>query len=252
MTHTQKFILNYDRKNMIKSILPVVFFFFIVLTIGLVSADKVVTTTTVGGLEINTWQPHTIQQNADYAFLWDVSQSGMLTKANLTNCTLFFNQNGVITTYFKQVGAITSDGNAWYILVKGGNFSEIGHYNFQIDCYLLSNTTISGNALSSFDVTIDGNSLEENNVDNRTKFSFLVFFFLLAGVLIVFGIIKGDSNMSMFGTFILFLLSLYTLINGFGIYDNTYTNMFSLILVGLSVYVAAKCMEDWLSNLNRL
>lgn len=252
MTHTKKFILNYDRENMIKSILPVVFFFFIVLTTGLVSA-KIILPTQVSGLQINIWDIETIPQGQDFTFVWDTSQNGMLLNNTQNNCSFFMIKQGSATQSFSNINTPNAPGTyGLYQTIKGGNFSTLGTYNVQIDCYMPTNTSISGNALLQFEVTADGNSLDDNNINNRTKFSFLVFFFLLAGVLIVFGIIKGDSNMSMFGTFILFLLSLYTLINGFGIYDNTYTNMFSLILVGLSVYVAAKCMEDWLSNLNRL
>ena len=162
-------------------------------------------------------------------------------------------KQGAPTPSFENADAPNAPGvYGLYQTIKGGNFSTLGTYNVQIDCYVPTNTSISGNVLLQFDVTSDGNSVETNNIDNRTKFSFIVFFFILAAILILFGIMKEDSNLAMLGAFTLFTLNLYTLINGFGIYKNSYTQIFSMINVGVAIYVAARCMEDFLSNLNKL
>lgn len=150
-----------------------------------ITSGKILTIgTETHGLHVNSWDVTSIRQNTNYSFLWDVDIEGSLVKANLTNCSFFIHPSGVIGTFHQSRGTITSDGNGWYQTISSGNFSRLGQYDYQIDCFLMSNTSISGNFLGSFEVTPSGSiaTISESTIIIATMFVILVlclvFFFI--------------------------------------------------------------------------
>lgn len=173
-----------------------------------ITSGKIVTMgTETHGLHVNSWDINSIQQNKNYTFIWDTDIEGSLIKANLTNCSFFIHPAGVIGTYHQSRATITSDGNGWFQTISSGNFSRLGQYDYQIDCFLLSNSSLSGNFLGSFEVTPSGSIANtshsliiiatmlvilvlclvfffigynsEGNVTQLTFFTFSVIFFLV-------------------------------------------------------------------------
>lgn len=165
----------------------VLIFMLIILSIGISSAKVSPATIESHGLHINTWDFDYLSDKENYSFLWDVDINGLLQNASLTNCTFFIHRSGALGagTFVSGVATMTPDDRGWNKLITAPNFSKYGQYDFQIDCYLLSNTTISGNYLGSFIVNPTGAEL------TLGKAAIYISLLLLAIFLFVSGIIGG-------------------------------------------------------------
>lgn len=152
------------------------FLFVLLFLISFSSAKQV--SSISNGLMINTWPIDFLLPETNYTFLWDLSQNGLLINANLTSCSFFGRRAGgpVPGTFVKSNGTITSDGAGYYFFADGKNFTVWGQYDYQIDCYLKSNNSISGNYLGSFIVGVNV-SLEQ---------TFIYIFFLLICLSLVY------------------------------------------------------------------
>ena len=80
--------------------------------------------------------------------------------------------------------------------------------------------------------------------------SFYIIILCISGVVIIFGFFIKDAWITILGTFGLYFVGLYTLINGIaGIRNTTYTMAISIILLGLAGYIsinsALEVIEDY-------
>jgi hypothetical protein len=116
--------------------------------------------------------------------------------------------------------------------VTGRNFSELGHFPFVIQC---NSSTQGGFWDSSIEVTPTG-------VENLY---FYLIILIVSAIIIMFGFAIKDEWITILGTFGLYFVGLYTLINGIDIVKNTtYTYAISLILIGLATYISYKAARE--------
>lgn len=166
------------------------------------------------GLQINSWEVNSIKQNENYTFIWDVSDAeGMLLKANTTQCSFVNFPDGKLGKVISGLGSITADGNGFYFNIDGKNLSVLGKYNYQIDCYLLSNMTISGNILDSYLITNTGKI--QTNSDSINIF--IIFIIILSSSLF-FSFVTYVSNNQ-------FIKSIFIGLAGFSITIMIFTGM---------------------------
>jgi len=120
--------------------------------------------------------------------------------------------------------------------VDGGNFSELGMYPIIIQC---NSSTQGGYSVETMEVTPTG-------VQNL---NFYLIILILSGVVILFGFAIKDAWITVLGTFGLYFVGLYTLINGIDIIKNTtYTYAISIILLGLAAYISVTAAAEKLSD----
>lgn len=202
-------------------------FLITLFLISFSSGKLIVSNAELHGLHINSWDIENIPQNKPYTFIWDIDMNGMLIKANLTNCTFFIHPAGVIGTYFQGVATKTSDGNGWYQTIQGGNFTRLGQHDYQVDCYLLSNTTISGNLLGSVNVTPSG------EINNTNLYYVLIFLFYAVAFIGFFG---KNEWITMFGGMALIPLGLFMINSGVFTFRNVITDVLSWTTIGLGAF----------------
>lgn len=136
------------------------------LSIGFIDA-KIITSSETHPLHVNIWDVDAIKQNQDFTFTWDTDQNGLLLNNTENNCSFFMIKQGATMPSFENPDAPNAPGiYGLYQTIKGGNFSTTGTYNVQIDCYVPTNTSISGNVLIQFDVTPTG--VLDNDRDIRS------------------------------------------------------------------------------------
>lgn len=95
---------------------------------------------------------------------------------------------------------------AWEVLVRGGNFTELGAYDYLVHC---NNTVLGGAVAVEFEVTADGRV--------REAFPHQFFVILLGLVFIILGLAKERYKMfKSIGSLMFMVMGLITLFPGYG------------------------------------
>lgn len=219
---------NFFSKQKRISFLIMGFSFLFLLSISSIYATKI-TTSAGQGLQVNSWTINSIKQYQNFTFVWDVSDAnGMLLKANSTNCTFVTFPNGKFGMVTAGRGSITPDGNAWYFTVSGASLSVIGQWNGQVDCYLLSNSSISGNLLDSYEVTPTGG-------DRLNSLSIFIILIISSLSIILLGIVIGNEYIGFIGGALMIISGVYSMIYGIGNLSDTWTQAISYVIIGLGL-----------------
>lgn len=116
-----------------------------------------VITTVEHPLHVNIWDVNSIPQGQNYTFTWDSDIDGLLQNNTNTMCTFFLIQAGTTNQIFGGTASDAPGSYGHYVTIDGRNLTVLGDYNWQVDCFLVANTSISGNALGTFVVTPNGN-----------------------------------------------------------------------------------------------
>ena len=221
-----------DKKGNLFLLCFLLSFFFI----SLVSAQPPFQQTTnfVDGYEIKVPAFSTLQQNQNFTFsfhIYNISD-GIPIDDSSTDCDFHLYDNlGEHLITQNNIPNTDSHGlvNEWEIEVFGTNFSRIGAYSYLIDC---NSTTLGGFESISFEVTPTGLT------------NLLGFYFIIIGISLIFLILGfwiKDPYIVIFGTFGLYFVGLYILINGVdGIRNLAYTRGIALIILGIAGYISIK------------
>ncbi len=117
--------------------------------------------------------------------------------------------------------------------VARNNFTSNGEYSALVVC---NATDIAGFSSFGFDVTPTGLS---------DIFDFYIIVLLISAVLIIWGFIIKDPWVIIFGTFGLYFIGLYIMLNGIvGIKDMVTTWAIALILLGVAAYISFKAAQE--------
>ena len=161
------------------------------------------------------------------------STDGLILKNDTVQCFAdLYNFRGGHLLENKEMNFRTG-GNDFTQVILGGNFSEIGRHSFIIWC----NSTGAGGFVSgAFEVTPTGFG---------DIFDFYIIILLISAVLIIAGFWMKDPWVIIFGTFGLYFIGLYIMINGIvGIKDMVTTWAIALILLGVAAYLSFKAAQE--------
>jgi hypothetical protein len=229
--------------------LSLVFLFLVITLLPFTLANKIITSPTQG-LQINSWEIGTIKQNQPYTIVWDVSDSyGMLLNNTEINCFIFLQKAGTTTVLIGGSSGNASrppgDTRSWYKSVSANNFSQTGIYNYQVDCYKLNNNSISGNLLSTFEVS---NSIYPNNQTNILEPSLFIGLILMSLIMLILSYIFKNYIFAFFSGLLFLITGSYCMINGFAGTTNTWTYSLALILIGFGGIVTTLSGLDLLGS----
>jgi len=156
----------------------IVVLFLLLLVIPLVSAVPPVTTVQqfTAGLVIVTSPQQYLKQNTDFTvdFFVHNQSNGRHISNSTTNCSFYLAQSNGTLIINKKVNYNAND--YWDIIIKGGNFSTPGQYNYGIDCH---HTFLGGTTTGAFLVNPNGTELTSSRaIIYIGLIAILVFIFL--------------------------------------------------------------------------
>lgn len=223
-------IINNKVRGIGKSYIKFVFLVFFIMLITNVAGVKTIPVS-AGNLDINTWSIESVKQNAAHTFVWDVADSnGLLMYNNQTNCSFFLIQAGTTNQIASGIANRTPDDYGWYKTIPKNILSNIGQYDYQIDCFMISNNSVSGNLLNSFDVTPAGNTQ-----DNQAFFILVV---ILIYAIALIGFFGKNEWITIIGGMAMIPLGLYMINNGLMIFRNSITDVLAWTTIGLGAFLS--------------
>ena len=204
-------------------------FFLVVIGIGLINADKILSSgTSIEGYIIEV--PSVIEVIEEYEdFIFDIHVVNQSTGYPITDATSsckfhLYNETGG-HQLLMDMGFTDGD---FEITIDGNNFTR-GRYSYLINC---NDSRIGGFIEQGFDVTTTGFS-------SKSTYYFLII--ILSFGVIIFGLIIKDAPVTILGTFGLYFFGLYVLFNGIdGIKDGVTTWAFGIIILGLAFYFSTR------------
>ena len=208
--------------------LPFIFFFLFLLVVSFISAATTIIYFDKGLVIVDSPQIY-LQQNQQFKinfFVYNITD-GVVIDNSTTNCTFYLADNKGNVKYFTNVSYL-SDGY-WGLNIIGGNFSEVGEYNYGIKCEGLG---LGGISIGSWMITPTG-------VGNLTQFYWIIL--VISATILILGFWLKDPWVVIFGTFGLYFVGLYILINGIvGIKDMVTTWAIGLIILAVAAYISIK------------
>ncbi len=187
------------------------------------------------GVDIEFTKIDLFENGKDHIF--NVHVFNRSTGLQLTNITtdcnfhLFDNKGFHMINQFKM--PFDSIGIDWDLMVAGDNFTRNGEYSALVVC---NATDIAGFSSFGFEVTPTGLG---------DIFDFYIIILLVSAVLIIWGFVIRDPWVVIFGTFGLYFVGLYIILNGIvGIKDMVTTWAIALILLGVAAYISFKAAQE--------
>ena len=215
-------------------------FLFSLFFISLVSAQQpppaVQTNVNIDvGLQVEFTQVSIFENGEDHLFnahVFNIS-TGLRVDNTTTDCTFHLFDNRGNHQIDQQPMIFDSIGLDWDFNVTRGNFTRNGAYSQLVVC----NTTDLGGFLSaSFEVTPTG---------LINLFGFYIIILLISATLIIWGFAIRDPWIIIFGTFGLYFVGLYIMLNGIvGIRDMVTTWAIALIILGVAAYLSIRAAQE--------
>lgn len=206
--------------------------FFFLLVLPIVSAVAPVTEVIVSldtGLNIDFPKFEVIQQNQDFLFYFHVFNisNGIRMDNTTTNCSYeLYNHGG--EEQFVVDNMEYTDGD-WVVNMNGTNFTRIGNYAYLVECHT---DNLGGFISFPFEVTPTGRL-------NIEQFYWIIL--VISAAILALGFWIKDPWVVIFGTFGLYFIGLYILINGIvGIKDMVTTWAIGLIILAVAAYISIK------------
>ncbi len=168
-----------------------------------------------------------IEKDQDMRFSFHVFNlsDGLLITATDASCEfhLFDNEGDHLVDQLMKMDAEEFD---FEILIAGGNFTRIGHYDYIAQC---NSSRIGGFVSSPFQVTASG--LEEENFD-----FFLYLIIIIIWAMLFLGFNKQDFTIISISGLLMMVYGLYIILNGLDGFDNLITQAFAGINIGIGFY----------------
>ncbi len=187
------------------------------------------------GLQIEFTQVSVFENGENHLFnahVYNIS-TGLRVTNDTTDCTyhLFDNtgdhQINQVPMVFDEVGI------DWDFNVTGGNFTRNGAYSYLVTC---NATNIGGFLSRGFEITPTGLG---------DIFDFYIIILLISAVIIIFGFWIKDGWVVILGTFGLYFVGLYILLNGIvGIKDMVITWAIGLIILAVAGYISINSARE--------
>lgn len=150
--------------------------------------------------------------------------------SNETICNITIFQPNGDTLFSNRV--MTNQITFHNITILPSQTQIIGDHTVSVFCNEGSN-----NGFSTFTYLISPSGIDD---DSLAQLILLSSAFLFSVGLIWFGFNRQDGYFALFGGILLFVMGLYILLNGVGLYRNTLTNGMSFVILGFAGYVSIK------------
>jgi hypothetical protein len=211
-------------------------FIFSLFFLSLVSAQPPFQQTQDAGIIIEVPVIETIENSQDFEFHLHAHNftDGLLLRDDVIDfCTLhIYNNDG--NHLVQQNMTFNSNDIDFELDVLGGNFSRNGMYAALMYCEVTG--VIGGFFEFSFEVTPTG---------LINLFGFYIIILSISGLLIIIGFWMKDPWVIIFGTFGLYFIGLYVMLNGIvGIRDMVTTWAIALIILGVAAYLSIRAAGE--------
>lgn len=129
-----------------------------------------------------------------------------------------------------------NQGSVHNLTIRAGNLDILGIYDVSRTCIDPAGD-VHGKGSETYVFLVTPSGSDDNSIAQFILIGFILIFSVGA---IVFGINYQDPWITLFGSFVLTLLGLYTLLNGLANYRNDLTEWGSLLLMSISIYVMGR------------
>lgn len=219
---------------------PLGIIIFMILIVGtvIVSAlppQAVQSSTGTLGFEIAYPKYSTTKQSTDFDLFLHVFNSSNGIPMNTGSCQIHLYDGSGEDILEKE---LSKTGYEYNVLIKGGNFSNLGIYSYIIYC----NSSIQGGFVSGLvEVTTSGVD-NSTLIDNKVVYS-LFFIIIILGI-IVFRI--SNNQESLITLFLTVLVILYVILStiAYNVMSNAYTNGLRVVLQ-TNFYLSISVMVLW-------
>ena len=130
------------------------------------------------------------------------------------------------------------------ISIPSSRTSYLGEYIVTRVCYDTGGD-INGKASDSYSVLVTPSGFDD---DSLGSFILLGFGGLVSLGIIIFGFSKNDPPLVLFGGLAMFVLGLFTLLQGVGNYRNTLTEWGSIITLGIAAYISVRTSMEMINE----
>lgn len=187
------------------------------------------------GLEIEFTKIEFLENGNDHIFnahVFNIS-TGLRVDDTTTDCSFHLFNNVGFHQINQQPMIYDGAGLDWEFNVTGGNFTRNGAYSYLMVC---NSTDLGGFLSTKIEVTPTG-------IDNLTQFYWLIL--SISVVILLLGFWLRDSWVIIFGTFGLYFIGLYILLNGIvGVKDMVTTWAIGLIILGIAAYISIRAAGE--------
>lgn len=221
-----------------KKYLFVFYFLFIILVVNTILAvPPFQTTTGTIGYDVIVPPFDSIKQDMNFEFFVHVlnKSDGKQIPNSFASCSLhIYNFAGAHVIQMGMVAETEPDViNEFALNIDKGNFTEQGMYGYIVQC---NSSNIGGASSDSFIVSPSGLS---------NTLGFYAIIFGIALFLIILGFSIKDGWVTILGTFGLYFVGLYILLNGIeGVKNMTTTYAMAIIILGAAAYISVASAKE--------
>ena len=215
------------------------FFLILFLIVTINAAQPVQVSTDYTGMQIDYPKYDYIKVGQSHRFHAHVINASSAKTNKTTSCIFhLYNQTG----YDINLGSTSMEfedynGIDFALTINGKNFSTPGTYSYVIQCNSSNEIAF---ASAQLQVTPTG-------YEYPKTITFYIIIFAISLFFIVLGFSIKDAWVTMFGTFGLYFIGLYILINGItGIKDSNYSWPIGIIIIGVAAYISINSAREML------
>lgn len=184
----------------------------------------------INGYVIEIPDQGVLKANQDFNFFFHVFNisSGLPLTDDIVNCEFNLHDSTSRLVHTDTSLFFDDTTTAFNVTILGGNFTP-QDYTYVTHC----NSTDFGGFIS-VEVTVTPTGLGD-------IFDFYILILLISAVIIIFGFWIKDAWVVILGTFGLYFVGLYIILNGIvGIQDRVTTWAFALVILGVAAYISIK------------
>jgi len=218
------FIKDNKNKKVILLTLLSIFLFFNLFFVSAVPPQDIINFNFEQGYTITPQEKEVLEQGQNFKINFFVLNrtNGYPIDNTSTICVFFMSNLGNII-----INSTVLYGEYWYYNINGGNFSDLGQYDYGIIC-INEDSNQGGAIVGKFIITPSGQGGAENT-------TFFIFIITIIYSITFLGFFKRNIPITIAGGMFMMFLSIYLITNGIIIYRDNLTLYFSYFTLLLGV-----------------